>query len=160
MATSKNSKPADKPGNSRIADNKKALFNYAIEERFEAGVVLQGWEVKALREGKVQLTDGYVLIRDGELFLIGCRINALRAAGDARYPVAVGAVSMAVVLAGGSWFFGVQLGWGLPGIWLAYVLDEWLRGLLMWRRWLTQGWVPHARATHARMRRQQTIPPV
>lgn len=65
-------------GDSRIADNKKALFNYAIEERFEAGMVLQGWEVKALREGKVQLTDGYVVIREGELFLIGCQINPLR----------------------------------------------------------------------------------
>ncbi|HEX5388223.1 SsrA-binding protein SmpB [Hydrogenophaga defluvii] len=73
-------KPASKskPTDSRIADNKKAVFNYAIEERFEAGMVLHGWEVKALREGKVQLTDGYVLIRDGELFLIGCQINPLR----------------------------------------------------------------------------------
>ena len=65
---------------SRIADNKKAAYNYFFEEKFEAGMVLQGWEVKALREGKVQLTDGYVVIRDGELYLIGCRINALRSA--------------------------------------------------------------------------------
>jgi SsrA-binding protein len=65
---------------SRIADNKKAAFNYFFEERFEAGVVLQGWEVKALRAGKVQLTDGYVVIRDGELFLIGCQINPLKTA--------------------------------------------------------------------------------
>jgi SsrA-binding protein len=65
---------------SRIADNKKAAFNYFFEERFEAGIVLQGWEVKALREGKAQLTDGYVLIRDGELFLIGCQINPLKTA--------------------------------------------------------------------------------
>ena len=65
---------------SRIADNKKAAFNYFFEERHEAGVVLQGWEVKALREGKVQLTDGYVVIKDGELFLIGCQINPLRTA--------------------------------------------------------------------------------
>jgi len=70
--------PPKKPVDSRIADNKKALFNYAIEERFEAGMVLQGWEVKALREGKVQLTDGYVVIRGGELFLIGCQINPIR----------------------------------------------------------------------------------
>ncbi|MBE7368291.1 SsrA-binding protein SmpB [Ramlibacter pallidus] len=65
---------------SRIADNKKAAFNYFFEERYEAGVVLQGWEVKALRAGKVQLTDGYVVIRDGELFLIGCQINPLKTA--------------------------------------------------------------------------------
>ena len=65
---------------SRIADNKKAAYNYFFEERFEAGVVLQGWEVKAARAGKVQLTDGYVVIRDGELFLIGCQINPLKTA--------------------------------------------------------------------------------
>ena len=73
MATSSNT-PA------RIANNKKASYNYAIEERHEAGMVLQGWEVKALREGKVQLTDGYVVIREGELFLIGCQINPLKTA--------------------------------------------------------------------------------
>jgi SsrA-binding protein len=63
-----------------IAENRRARFDYHIEERFEAGIVLEGWEIKAIREGQVQLTDGYVLIRDGELFLIGCRINALRSA--------------------------------------------------------------------------------
>lgn len=72
---------AKKPdSNARIADNKKAAYNYFFEEKFEAGMVLQGWEVKALREGKVQLTDGYVVIRDGELFVIGCQINPLRTA--------------------------------------------------------------------------------
>jgi SsrA-binding protein len=61
----------------RIADNKKATYNYHIEERFEAGMVLEGWEVKSVREGKVQLTDGYVVIRNGEVFIIGCQINPL-----------------------------------------------------------------------------------
>jgi SsrA-binding protein len=65
---------------SRIADNKKAAFNYFFEEKYEAGVVLQGWEVKALREGKVQLTDGYVVIKGGEMFVIGLQINPLRTA--------------------------------------------------------------------------------
>jgi SsrA-binding protein len=65
---------------SRIADNKKAAYNYFFEERYEAGMVLQGWEVKAARGGKAQLTDGYVVIRDGELFLIGCLINPLKTA--------------------------------------------------------------------------------
>ena len=64
--------------NTRIADNKKAAFNYFFEERFETGMVLQGWEVKAIREGKVQLTDGYVVIREGELYVIGCQINPTR----------------------------------------------------------------------------------
>ncbi|HKX95581.1 MAG TPA: SsrA-binding protein SmpB [Methylibium sp.] len=71
-----------------IAENKKARFNYTIEEQFEAGVVLEGWEVKALRAGQVQLTDGYVLIKDGELFLIGCRINPLRTASTHVHPQA------------------------------------------------------------------------
>ena len=69
-----------------IAENKKAHFNYSIEERFEAGIVLDGWEVKAIRAGQVQLTDGYVVIREGELFLIGCRINALRTASTHVHP--------------------------------------------------------------------------
>ncbi len=62
----------------RIAENKKAHFDYYIEERHEAGMVLQGWEVKALRQGKAQITEGYVVIRDGELFIIGCQINPIR----------------------------------------------------------------------------------
>lgn len=63
-----------------IAENRRARFDYQIEERFEAGVVLTGWEIKAIRAGQVQLSDGYVVIRDGELHLIGCRINALASA--------------------------------------------------------------------------------
>ena len=69
-----------KPVNTRIADNKKAAYNYFFEDRFECGMVLEGWEVKSLREGKVQLTDGYVVIREGELFLIGCQINPMHTA--------------------------------------------------------------------------------
>jgi len=63
-----------------IAENRRARFEYHIEEQYEAGVVLEGWEVKAVRAGQVQLTDGYVVIRDGELHLIGCRIDALGSA--------------------------------------------------------------------------------
>ncbi len=74
---------------SRIADNKKAAYNYFFEEKFEAGMVLQGWEVKALREGKVQLTDGYVVIKDGELYVIGCQINPLKTASSHVSPDAV-----------------------------------------------------------------------
>ncbi len=73
---------AASPKNARIADNKKAAYNYFFEERFEAGMVLEGWEVKALREGKAQLTDGYVLIRDGELYVLGCQINPLKTASS------------------------------------------------------------------------------
>ena len=63
-----------------IAENRRARYEYSIEEQFEAGMVLEGWEVKAIRAGQVQLNDGYVLIRDGELYMIGCRINALGSA--------------------------------------------------------------------------------
>ena len=73
---------------SHIAENRRARFEYAIEERFEAGIVLEGWEVKAIRAGQVQLTDGYVHIRDGQLFMIGCRINALRSASTHIHPEA------------------------------------------------------------------------
>jgi SsrA-binding protein len=73
----------------RIADNKKAAFNYFFEERLEAGMVLEGWEVKAAREGKVQLTDGYVVIRNGEMYVIGCQINPLKTASTHVNPDAV-----------------------------------------------------------------------
>ena len=92
-----------------------------------------------------------VLLEPGRTFNLVV-INALRATGDARYPVMAGAASMLVILAGGSAFFGLVLGLGLPGVWIAYALDEWVRGLLMWRRWATHGWVPHARAAHRRLR--------
>jgi SsrA-binding protein len=71
-----------------IAENRRARFEYSIEERYEAGVVLEGWEVKAIRAGQVQLTDGYVHIRDGQLYMIGCRINALRSASTHIHPEA------------------------------------------------------------------------
>ena len=60
-----------------IAENRRARFEYHIEERHEAGVVLSGWEIKAIRAGQVQLSDGSVVIKEGELFLIGCRIHPL-----------------------------------------------------------------------------------
>ena len=63
-----------------IVENRRARYEYSIEERHEAGLVLEGWEIKAIRSGQVQLTDGYVVVRDGELWMIGCRIDALRSA--------------------------------------------------------------------------------
>lgn len=65
-----------------IALNKKARFEYELHERFEAGVALQGWEVKSLRAGKGQLTDTYVLIKDGEAFLLGANITPLNTASS------------------------------------------------------------------------------
>ena len=60
-----------------IVDNKKAFHDYFIEERFEAGLVLEGWEVKALRAGRAQIKEAYVILRGGEVFLIGCHISPL-----------------------------------------------------------------------------------
>ena len=60
-----------------IAENKKAFFDYFIEERYEAGLVLEGWEVKAIRAGRAQLKEGYVVLQKGAFFLIGSHISAL-----------------------------------------------------------------------------------
>lgn len=63
-----------------IALNKKALHDYSIENKFEAGVALSGWEVKSLRAGKAQLVDSYVLLKDGEAYLFGAHITPLKTA--------------------------------------------------------------------------------
>ena len=63
-----------------IVENKKAFFDYFVEERYEAGLVLEGWEVKAVRAGRVQLKEAYVVVRRGEINLIGCHISPLTAA--------------------------------------------------------------------------------
>jgi SsrA-binding protein len=60
-----------------IAQNKRAKFDYHLEESFEAGVVLTGWEVKALRMGKAQITDTYVMMKNGEAYLLGSQITPL-----------------------------------------------------------------------------------
>ncbi len=69
-----------------IAQNKKAFHDYFIEEKFEAGIVLEGWEVKAIRAGRVQLKEAYVIIRSGELFLIGSHISPLPTASTHVHP--------------------------------------------------------------------------
>ncbi|HEV7912839.1 MAG TPA: MATE family efflux transporter [Albitalea sp.] len=91
-----------------------------------------------------------VLLEPGRTFNLVV-ITALRATGDARFPVAAGALSMVVVMAGGAWLLGVHFGLGLAGVWFAYAADEWLRGLTMAARWYRHGWVPHARAVHRRV---------
>ena len=63
-----------------IADNKKAFHDYFIEERYEAGLVLEGWEVKAIRANRVQIKEAYVIIKRGEIFLIGAHITPLLSA--------------------------------------------------------------------------------
>jgi SsrA-binding protein len=63
-----------------IVENRKAFHDYFIEERFEAGIVLDGWEVKAIRAGRVQLKEAYVILKGGEVFLIGAHVSPLTSA--------------------------------------------------------------------------------
>ncbi len=72
-----------------IVDNKKAFFDYFIEDRYEAGIVLQGWEIKAIREGKVNIKEAYVVVRGNELFLFGAHISALTSASSFSHPEAL-----------------------------------------------------------------------
>jgi SsrA-binding protein len=71
-------KKTDQPNS--IAQNKKARFDYFIEERLEAGLALQGWEVKSMRAGKAQLTDAFVILREGEAWLLGSHMTPLNTA--------------------------------------------------------------------------------
>lgn len=63
-----------------IAENKKAFHDYFIEERIEAGIVLEGWEVKAIRAGRAQIKEAYVVLKNGEVFLIGAHMSPLTTA--------------------------------------------------------------------------------
>jgi SsrA-binding protein len=72
-----------------IADNKKAYHDYFIGERFEAGIMLEGWEVKAIRDGRVQLKEAYVIARKGEIFLFGAHISPLHSASSHIHPEAI-----------------------------------------------------------------------
>lgn len=79
-------KKKSKEPSSTIALNKKARFDYFIEESFEAGIALEGWEVKSLRAGKLQIVDSYVLIKDGEAWLLGALITPLQTASTHIHP--------------------------------------------------------------------------
>lgn len=82
----KNSKKDGKDSSGTIALNKKARHDYFIEETYEAGMSLQGWEVKSIRAGRVQLSDSYVLIKNAEAFLFGSLITPLLAASTHIHP--------------------------------------------------------------------------
>lgn len=75
-----------KTSSNTIALNKKAKHDFFIEDRMEAGIALQGWEVKSLREGKAQLVDSYVFIKDGEAFISGAYITPLNTASTHIHP--------------------------------------------------------------------------
>lgn len=80
-------KTADKSSApAKIALNKKARFDYSIEETLEAGLALEGWEVKSLRNGRAQITESYVHVRDGEAWLLGAQITPLLTASTHIHP--------------------------------------------------------------------------
>lgn len=87
MAGKKSKK--NKQSNNTIASNRQATHEYFIEERFEAGLVLEGWEVKSLRDGRVQLKESYVQIRKGEAWLFGAHISPMLSASTHVNPEAI-----------------------------------------------------------------------
>jgi SsrA-binding protein len=72
-----------------IIENRKAFHDYTVEERFEAGLVLQGWEVKAIRAGRAQLKESYVVVLDGALWLLGMHVSPLHSASTHILPDAM-----------------------------------------------------------------------
>jgi len=60
-----------------IIQNKKAFYDYSIEDKYEAGIVLEGWEVKAIRDGRASIKEAYVIVKQGEIFLLGCHITPM-----------------------------------------------------------------------------------
>lgn len=123
----------------------------ALTARWTLPLFTQDPQVIATAQTLLWIT---VLLEPGRTFNLVI-INALRATGDATFPVAAGVASMVLVMAGGAWLLGLHWGFGLAGVWFAYAADEWLRGLLMAARWWRHGWVPHARRTHRRVSAQR-----
>jgi Na+-driven multidrug efflux pump len=123
----------------------------ALTARWTLPLFTQDPQVIATAQTLLWIT---VLLEPGRTFNLVV-INALRATGDATFPVAAGVASMVLVMAGGAWLLGLHWGFGLAGVWFAYAADEWLRGLVMAARWWRRGWVPHARRTHRRVAAQR-----
>ena len=82
MATKQKKKQADRS----IAENKKARYDFFIEDTLEAGIALQGWEVKSLRQGRANLTESYAILKDGEAWLLGAHIAPLPSASTHIHP--------------------------------------------------------------------------
>ena len=91
-----------------------------------------------------------LLIEPGRLFAM-MLVCGLRATGDVGYPLKLGILGMWGIWVPLSWFFGITLDWGLPGLWTAMIVDAVFRGLLMMRRWLRQDWLPNAKKSRSRV---------
>ena len=79
----------NKPHSATIVVNKKVRFDYFIEDEYEAGLVLEGWEIKSLRAGKINLSDAHVIIKNGEAWLLGAQIQPLPTASTHIHPDAI-----------------------------------------------------------------------
>ena len=110
----------------------------------------------AVVSGGVLLLRLSIIYEPGRVFnIVG--INALRATGDARFPVQIAACSQWLLSVPLCWLFGLRLGWGLPGIWAAMMFEEWLRGLIMYRRWKRRDWLKYAHRSRDQVS-AQTLP--
>ncbi|MBI2510487.1 MAG: MATE family efflux transporter [Opitutae bacterium] len=87
-------------------------------------------------------------------------INALRATGDARFPISIAIFSQWCFSVPLCWLFGLKLGWGLPGVWIAMMVEEWARGLIMLQRWRKRSWLPHAQRSRDAVAKGGVLPMV
>jgi Na+-driven multidrug efflux pump len=91
-----------------------------------------------------------VIYEPGRVFNIVI-INSLRATGDARFPVQIAACSQWLFSVPLCWILGLELHWGLPGIWGAMMIEEWFRGVVMYRRWKKRGWMKYAQRSREKV---------
>jgi Na+-driven multidrug efflux pump len=98
--------------------------------------------------GAVVLLRMSIVLEPGRVFNL-IVINSLRATGDVGFPIRMAVLSMWFVWVPLAWLLGIKLGWGLPGIWIAMTIDEWTRGILMYRRWKSRRWVQSAHRSRA-----------
>lgn len=120
------------------------------------GALFGAWLLGWFTDNPAIITTGVVLLRIALLMEPGRLVTmtlvcGLRATGDVAYPFKLGLVGMWVIWVPLSWLFGLTFGWGLPGIWVAMIVDELFRGGLMMRRWLRRDWLPSARRSRSRV---------
>lgn len=114
-------------------------------------IALFSHDADVIRGGALLLRISFAL-EMGRVFNVVV-INSLRATGDVRFPVQIGAIFMWLVWVPNAWFLGLHLGWGLVGIWVSMTLDEWIRGVAMYYRWVKRKWLPYAERSRAEVMR-------
>jgi len=124
-----------------------ALAAPLVARAFSSDALTAGLIVSVLRIG--------MLLEPGRVFNIVV-INALRATGDARFPLLMGIASMWGVWVPLAWLLGLHSGLGIAGVWLSMCCDEWLRGMIMYRRWTRRHWVQHAEQSRQALVDQRT----